>query len=86
MSGATITDFGSYLKNNILKVIVKPSAPETKITKYDSARQALRIDIAAPPDKDKANKELIKFLNKLTKKKASIISGAKSREKLLKFS
>lgn len=83
MSGGIIAEI---LRKNVVKVIVKPSSQATKIAGYDSAREALRIDISEPPDKDKANKELIKFFNRLTGKKAAIISGMKSREKLLKLS
>ena len=35
------------------------------------------------PDKDKANKELVKFFSKLLKKKVEIIRGARGREKVL---
>ena len=77
MSGEIITEFDSYLKKDKIKIIVRPSSPKTRITKYDSTRCALRVDIAAAPDKDNANKELIKFFYKLTKKKTSIISVSK---------
>jgi len=73
-----------YIKKNILKVIVKPNAKKTEILEYDENKQALKIAIAAPPQKDKANKELINFLSKHLKKKISISTGAKSREKTLK--
>ncbi len=78
-------DIQSLINKNILKIIVRPNAPTTKVKEYDKERQALKVDIAAPPDKDKANKEVIKFFSKLLKKKVSIKSGSKSREKLLEI-
>jgi len=74
----------SNLQNGFLSVIVKPNSPKTKIIKWDDSKQSLRIAIAAPPDKDKANRELIKFLETKTNKKFRITRGSKQREKRLK--
>jgi len=71
-------------KEKHLKIIVKPNASVTKITAVDEARNALRVDVAAPADKNKANKEVIKFFSKLLKKKVSIAHGLKSKEKILR--
>ncbi|MFO8016297.1 MAG: DUF167 family protein [Candidatus Woesearchaeota archaeon] len=65
------------------RIIVRPNAPVTEVKAVDEARNALRVDVAAPPDKDKANNEVIKFFSKLLKKKVGIIHGKKSREKVL---
>jgi len=78
-------DIEKYIKNNILKVIIKPSASKNEILSYDENKQSLRISIKAPPEKGKANVELIKFISKLLKKKVEIIKGIKNREKLLKI-
>jgi hypothetical protein len=48
------------------------------------ARDCLKIAIKAPPEKGKANQELIKFLSKklrIPKSEINIISGLKSRRK-----
>jgi uncharacterized protein YggU (UPF0235/DUF167 family) len=45
----------------------------------------LHIAVAAVPDKDKANIALLKFLKKETGMKCELISGAKSREKTVRF-
>lgn len=74
-----------YIKNNFLKIIARPNAPETKIIKWDEARQALRVDVHAQPEKDRANKEIIKFFSKLTGKKAEIASGGAGKIKRIKF-
>lgn len=76
----------NYIKDNKLKIIVKPSSSENKILKYDDSKQALRIAVKAQPEKGKANKELINFLSKLLKKKVKIIHGFTSKEKLLHIS
>ena len=75
-----------YIKNNSLRIIVKPNANKSEILGYDESRQAGKVAIAAPPDKGKANKEVIKFFSKLLKRKIEIKSGLKSREKILVFS
>ncbi len=72
-----------YLKNNCLKIIVKPNSSSNEILGFDSEKQALKISIAAPADKNKANLELIKFLSKLLKKKVRIKTGLKSKEKIV---
>ncbi|MBW2992677.1 DUF167 domain-containing protein [Candidatus Woesearchaeota archaeon] len=76
----------SYIKNNSLKIIVKPNSKKNDILNYDKNKQALKVSIKAPPENNKANIEIIKFFNKLTKKHTKIIKGLTSKEKLLKFS
>ncbi len=76
-------EISQYIKDNTLKVNAKPNSPKTEIISYDEKRQALRIAIAAVPDKDKANTELLKFLKKQTGRKCRIKSGSKSREKII---
>lgn len=72
-----------YIKNNHLAIIVKPNAGKTEILGYDESRNALKVAVAAPADKNKANVEVIKFFSKLLKKKVLIKSGLTSREKVL---
>ncbi|MBW2978441.1 DUF167 domain-containing protein [Candidatus Woesearchaeota archaeon] len=73
----------NYIKNNKLKIIVKPNSQKNEIIKWDNNKKALRINIKSAPEKGKANQEIIKFFSKLFKKKISITSGIKSREKTL---
>jgi uncharacterized protein (TIGR00251 family) len=75
-----------YIKDNSLSIIAKPNAPKTEVVGWDDSRKALRIAIAAVPDKDKANTELLKFLKKQTKMKCELISGARSHDKVVRFS
>jgi len=73
----------NYFKNNCLKIIVKPNSSSNEILDFDSEKQALKVSISAPADKNKANLEVIRFFSKLLKKKVRIKSGLKSREKLV---
>ncbi|MBU2561602.1 MAG: YggU family protein [Nanoarchaeota archaeon] len=74
-----------HINSGILHVIAKPNAPKTEVIGWDESRKALRIAVAAVPDKDKANTELLKFLKKQTGKRCELISGARSREKTIRF-
>jgi uncharacterized protein (TIGR00251 family) len=78
-------DIAQHIINNTLNIIAKPNSPKTEVIGYDETRQALRIAIAAVPDKDRANTELLKFLKKQTGRKCTLASGTKSREKIVKF-
>lgn len=79
-------DCSCHINNGFLTVIVRPNAKKTEIIGWDDAQSALRIAVAAVPDKDKANKELIRFLSRELKAKVSIKSGAKSRKKVIQVS
>ena len=73
------------VKNRKLKIIAKPNSPKTEITGYSKSKDALKVSIAAPADKDKANREIVKFFSRLLKNKVVIAHGLKSREKILKI-
>ena len=78
-------DIQNKIRNNRVKIIVKPNSPRTEIIKWDDERNAFRVAAGAAPEKDKANKEVVKFFSKLLKKKVEIVSGGSSREKVLMF-
>ena len=67
-------------------VRARPSAPATKaVEKLDD--ESIKIAIAAPPEKGKANAELIKFLSKefnTPKSSIQIVSGATATHKLIR--
>lgn len=71
-------------EKNMIRIIVKPNKPKNEITGYDDDKDVYTVNIKEKAEKGKANKEVIKFISKLLKKKVKIISGLKSREKLLK--
>lgn len=72
------------IKEPKFKIVVKPSSKENKIGGFDSNRKAYILSIKAKPEGNKANIEIVKFLSKLLKKRVSIASGFKSREKIIK--
>jgi len=69
------------IKNNRMSVRVIPNASKTEVR--DIKDDIIKIAVAAPPDKNKANLELIKFLKKKFNLRVQIISGEKSREKVV---
>ena len=73
----------NYFKNNCLKILVKPNSSSNEILGFDSEKQALKVSIAAPADKNKANLEVIKFFSRLLKKRIKAKTGLKSKEKIV---
>lgn len=78
-------DITPYIRNSSLKITVKPNSSKTVISGYDAEKNIIKVDVAAVPDKDKANKEIVKFFSKLLKQKVRIKSGLRSREKILEI-
>lgn len=75
--------FSHLSQTNSFSIIVRANAPETKIVKWDADKQAFRVDVAAPPEDNKANIELVKFFTRLLKKNVRIIRGAASKKKII---
>ncbi|MBS3097224.1 DUF167 domain-containing protein [Candidatus Woesearchaeota archaeon] len=73
------------INGNSFKIIVKPNMPKNEIKGFDKAKSAYRVNIKAKAEENKANIEIIKFFTKLSKKRVVIISGLKSKEKILKI-
>ena len=76
-------DIKQAIKNNRLTVKIIPNSPRNEIKSIENNK--VRIAVAAPPEKNKANQELIKFLKKKFKLNVRIKSGATSREKILEI-
>ena len=76
-------NLSDYIKNNRLEIIVKPNSPKNEITGYDESRGALKVDIKARAEDNKANVEAMKFFSRLTHRSVSIISGFKNKRKIL---
>ena len=66
-------------------IIVKPNSAKNEITETDEKTNTIKINIKASPEGNKANLEIIKFFSKQTGKKVKIISGFKSRKKIIKL-
>jgi len=68
----------------IIKVCVKPNAPKSEVVGMEDG--CLVVRVGAPPERGKANKELLKILKKyFNAKKVEIVSGATSRTKVIKI-
>ena len=78
-------DLQSYVKNGHLAIIAKPNASRTEIVGYDESRAAVKIAIAAPPDENKANVALLKFLRKELGRDVVLVSGKTGRKKLVRI-
>ena len=78
-------EIDNYIKKNKLKVVLKPNSNEDEIIKYDGVKNALIISVKAPAIENRANLALIKLIKKKTKKRARIIKGLKSREKIMEI-
>ena len=78
-----INEISNLIKNSTLKVKVTPNSAKTEIKSTENG--ILKIALAAPPEKGKANKELLKFFKKEYDIKAVIKSGAASRKKVLEI-
>lgn len=79
-------DLLDYVKTHTtVRLIAKPNASETTVLGYDQNKDAFRISVSAPPNKDKANIALIKFLSRLLKKQVILVSGRTSKQKVVKI-
>lgn len=70
------------------KIKVKPATAKSQIVGAMDD-ETLKIDLAAPAEKGKANEELIKLLAKelaVSRASIKIVAGKSSREKLVKIS
>lgn len=66
-------------------VIAKPNSRKTEILGWDASKKELKVNIAAPAERNKANIELIRFLKKISGKGVEISSGLKSKIKIIRL-
>lgn len=66
----------------MLSVKVRPNAHKTEI--LSQSENELVVAVAAPPENNKANIELIKFLSKHFRAEIKILRGLKSKTKLIR--
>ncbi|MBU2589254.1 MAG: YggU family protein [Nanoarchaeota archaeon] len=69
-----------------IKIIVKTNAGKNEILKFDEEKKAYRVNVKTIPEKGKANLEIIKLFHKKLKKQVKMVSGFKSKEKVLEIS
>lgn len=73
----------SFVRDGLLRVRVTPSSSSNRLLCV-AGDGVLKIAIAAPPEDNKANKELLSFLKKECGLNCAIVKGATSREKVLR--
>ncbi len=69
------------IPSSLISLRVQPNAGRTEL-KEENGR--LKLFLHSPPENNKANKELVKFFKKEYNLKVEIISGLKSRDKVLR--
>ncbi len=72
-------------KGTILHLIVKPNSRKQALL-FDPITDTITVCVKSPPEKGKANKELLKFLAKYLEKSSSemqIVTGHTSRDKAI---
>ncbi|MFH1849804.1 MAG: DUF167 domain-containing protein [archaeon] len=65
-----------------IRIRVRTCAPKNEIA-YDPEGGVYRVSVKAVPEKGKANKEIMKFLSKHFGKRAEIVRGLRSKEKVV---
>lgn len=73
-------DLTPFIQNSRLHLKVVPNAKKTFLKEENGL---LKLYLHAPPEKDKANKELIAFFKTEYGLSVDLVSGAKSREKVV---
>lgn len=70
-----------------LQVVVKPRSRKRRLS-IDMTEEFVVVEVKAPPDKGKANKELLKFLAKsldISSSQIGIVYGHTSQDKVLEI-
>jgi uncharacterized protein (TIGR00251 family) len=78
-----VTNIEKYVVDNRLRISVKPNAPRNQVLGY--ANGTLKVAIAAPAERNKANTEIIKFFRKLLGRDVEIVHGLHSKTKTLRI-
>ena len=73
---------GSEFVSMKIKIKVRVNQPKTEVIEKGDI---WKVNVKAKPEKNEANRELIKFFSKLFKKKVRIVKGLKSKEKTLEI-
>ncbi len=74
-----------FSSEHSLHVRIIPGSAKTEIISLMNDNQTWKIRVAAPPEKGKANAELVKFFKKELSLHIEVISGKTHRTKLLKI-
>ncbi len=71
-----------YIKDNLIHIKVSPNSKTTKLIIENNNP---KLYIKEFPDKDKANKAVIKFFKKEYSLNVEIVKGSRGRDKVLKI-
>jgi len=69
-----------------IKIYVTPDSKKFAIRGFDEWRNAWLVSVKEKAEKGKANKELISELGRIFGKDVKIVSGERSREKIIEIS
>jgi len=76
-------DINECIQNKTFTIKVKTQAKKTRISHIKEHKVV--IEVAAPAQQNKANREVIKFFTRLFKRPVRIIKGKTTREKVLQI-
>ena len=77
-----MVDILKHAKNGRISLRVTPNSSRTELIEEEGK---LKLYLKAVPEDNKANQELIKFFKKECNLKIEIVSGLKSRDKILRL-
>jgi len=69
----------------LVDIEVSPASGRFEVRSYNEWRKRIEVKIRAPPEKGRANREIIKEFSSAFNTKTDIVSGHKSRHKTLKI-
>ncbi|ADL58614.1 MULTISPECIES: DUF167 domain-containing protein [Methanothermobacter] len=69
----------------LVDIEVSPASGGFEVRSYNEWRKRIEIKVRAPPEKGKANREIIEEFSAAFNTNADIVSGHKSRHKTLKI-
>ena len=75
----------SCIVNNRITLHVKPNSRKTEILSVGPGEKIVHLAVAAPPEDNKANVEIVRFLSKELKQKVRIKSGLTSKRKVVEI-
>ncbi len=79
------------MEEEIQKLLTQPrialhATPDAKKTRVTAVKgDILHLDVAAPPEDGKANREIERYLTRIAGKKATVTRGKTSKDKTVKF-
>lgn len=72
------------IKEKSFSIIVKAGSSKSEVTGFDNERNAYRVNIKAKAEANKANIEVIRLFSRITGRRARIVKGLRSKEKIIR--